>query len=59
MRTKKYLTKDVVELSFYCEKELEIQPGQFCNLIFYNQEGKEKITRSYSVVKYRDKLIYL
>ena len=59
LRTKKYLTKDVVELSFYCEKELEIQPGQFCNLIFYNQEGKEKITRSYSVVKYRDKLIYL
>ena len=53
LKAKKFLTKDVVELSFYSEKNLEILPWQFCNFVF-----EEKITRSYSVVKYIDNHIY-
>jgi ferredoxin-NADP reductase len=58
LRTKKYLTKDVIELGFYSEKDLEIEPGQFCNLVFYDSNTKEKTTRSYSVVKYIDNILY-
>lgn len=56
LKTKKYLTHDVIELIFYCKKDLEIIPGQFCNLIFKN--NNIEVIRSYSIVKYIDNCIY-
>jgi NAD(P)H-flavin reductase/rubredoxin/DMSO/TMAO reductase YedYZ heme-binding membrane subunit len=58
LKSKKYLTKDVLELGFYCENKLEILPGQFCNLIFNYDDKENKITRSYSVLKYIDNYVY-
>ena len=58
LKNKKYLTSDVLELAFYCERNLEILPGQFCNLIYNHESVEEKITRSYSVVKYIDNTVY-
>jgi rubredoxin len=53
--SKKNLTSDVIELQLYCERDLEIIPGQFCNLIF--ESDGEKQMRSYSVSLYRDKIL--
>lgn len=58
LKSKKYLTEDVVELVFYCDKDLEIKSGQFCNLIFSNDNEENKVTRSYSVIKYIDNYVY-
>ena len=58
LKWKKYLTENVLELAFYCERDLEIIPGQFCNLIYNHNNQDKKIARSYSVVKYIDNIIY-
>lgn len=58
LKSKKYLTYDVLELAFYCERDLDIIPGQFCNLIYDHGNQEKKVTRSYSVVKYIDNMIY-
>ena len=50
--SKKFLTRDVIELQLYCKRDLEIIPWQFCNLIF-ESEGENHM-RSYSVSLYRD-----
>jgi len=34
LKSKKYLTDDVLELAFYCKRDLDIIPGQFCSLIY-------------------------
>ena len=52
LESKMYLTDGVVELIFLCKRDLEIKPGQFCNLIFW--KWKNKIYRSYSIAKYTD-----
>ena len=50
--SKKFLTRNVIELKLYSEREIELLPGQFCNLIFDSKEGKKM--RSYSVSEYKD-----
>ena len=55
LESKEYLTDDVVELLFLCKKELEIKPWQFFNLIL--GKWKNKVTRSYSIAKYRDNIL--
>lgn len=55
VKSKKFLTSDVIELQLHCESDLEVLPWQFCNLIF--ESDGEKQMRSYSVSLYRDKTL--
>jgi len=53
--SKEFLTSDVIELQLHCDSELEVQPWQFCNLIF--ESNDEKQMRSYSISSYKDKVL--
>ena len=50
------LTRDVAHLITSTDRELDIQPGQYCNLVF--QIDDESWSRSYSVAKYIDGQIH-
>lgn len=54
--SKEMLTKDVIHLVFHVDRELDIEPGQYCNLVF-DIDG-EFWSRSYSVAKYIDNEVH-
>lgn len=55
VQSHRFLTHDVIELALYSERDLEILPWQFCNLIF--KVNGETQMRSYSVSQYRDNVL--